>query len=87
MCSEMVAYGLMEIRLTKPKIKINQDSSFNNQSKYAPPEEEVFERKIELTEFNAFYYVASIGDILREHLKNTEYFHETFTLDRKKKVF
>jgi len=65
--SEFVAYGLMEIRLTRPKVKLKRDSGFDY-DKYAPSEEEELENKIELIGFDALCYVNHNGKILRNYL-------------------
>ena len=66
--SELVSYGLMEIRVTQPKLKISHDSPFDNQDKYAPSDEEVLESKIKISGFNAFCYVTQNGATLRRYL-------------------
>ncbi|MBK6826080.1 MAG: hypothetical protein IPG86_04040 [Chitinophagaceae bacterium] len=70
--SELLSYGLMEIRLTKPELKINHNSPYDFQDKYAPSEEEVLESKIELKGFKALCYVTYVGDLLRKYLRNNQ---------------
>lgn len=67
--SELVSYGLMEIRVKQPKLKISHDSPYDYQDKYAPSEEEVLESKIKISGFSAFCYVTPNGEILRKYLR------------------
>lgn len=67
--SELVSYGLMEIRMSTPQIKIAHDSPYDYQDKYAPSEEEVLESKIKLTGFNASCYLTYNGELVRKHLR------------------
>lgn len=67
--SELVAYGLMEIRITKPRVKIARNSPYDNQDKYAPSEEEVLESKVQIIGFDALCHVTSNGAILRNNLQ------------------
>ncbi len=67
--SELVSYGLMEIRITKPTLKIEHDSNVDWGDHYAPSDEEVLESKIKLAGFNATCHVTSNGMHLRHYLR------------------
>ncbi len=67
--SELVSYGLMEIRLSQPTLKISHDSPYDYQDKYGPSEEEVLESKIKISGFDVYCYVTPNGEILRKYLR------------------
>jgi hypothetical protein len=69
--SEYVSYGLMEIVISTPKIKISHDDpDFGD--KYAPLNEEVLQHKMKIENFEIKADVTWIGRKLREHLRQTK---------------
>lgn len=66
--SELVSYGLMEIRVTQPTLKISHNSPYDDQDKYSPSEEEILESKIKISGFNVYCYVTPNGETLRKYL-------------------
>jgi hypothetical protein len=67
--SEYVSYGLMEIRISKPKIEIKEEGYYDY-DKYAPSEDEILQNKMNITNFEVRAYVNWTGDNLRKCLGN-----------------
>ncbi|WP_436488807.1 hypothetical protein [Chitinophaga sp. ARDCPP14] len=68
--SEYVSYGLMEIRVSKPEIKVSSDSRYDYDEKYAPSEEEILQDKIDITGFDIKACVSWNGRTIRKCLAN-----------------
>jgi hypothetical protein len=66
--SLFVSYGLMEINVTKPKIKVKSDS-YQDDERYIPSEDEIMEQKITITDFRVTAQVSWIGDEMRTSLR------------------
>lgn len=68
--SEYVSYGLMEIIVSAPKIKIsNEETNFGD--KYGPSDEEVLQNKMSIENFEIKAHATWIGKSLREHLRQS----------------
>lgn len=68
--SEYVSYGLMEIRVSKPEIKVSSEPRYDYGEKYAPSEEEVLQDKINITGFDIKACVSWNGRTIRKCLRN-----------------
>lgn len=64
--SEFVSYGLMEIRVTKPNIKVGDEKYYGD--KYIPSDNEILADRLEITDFEIVASISWIGQILRENL-------------------
>lgn len=64
--SEFVSYNLMEIRVTKPKIKIGNEKYYGE--KYCPSDDEILADRLEITDFEIKAYIGWNGRFLRESL-------------------
>ncbi len=69
--SELLAYGLMEIKIAPPKLRIATTSPYDFQDDHAPSNEEILESKMKITNFSVLCYVTHNGSILRKYLRQT----------------
>ena len=69
--SEYVSYGLMEIRIPKPKIKIDRET-LDYGDTYVPSEDEMLQDRMKITDFEIKAHVNWTGRNLREHLRPTQ---------------
>jgi hypothetical protein len=66
--SEYVAYGLMEIRIPKPKIKIDRDA-YDYGNTYVPSDDEMLQDRMKITDFEIKAHVNWTGRNVREYLR------------------
>jgi hypothetical protein len=70
--SEYVSYGLMEIRISKPKIKIdNEEPYYDSEATGVPSDAELLQERIHISDFEVKAYVNWTGDNIRKYLKNS----------------
>lgn len=70
--SEYVSYGLMEIRISKPKITIdNEDPYYDSEATGVPSDAEMLQERMHITDFEMKAYVNWTGDNIRKYLKNS----------------
>jgi hypothetical protein len=67
--SELVSYGLMEIRVSTPKIEVASTSRFDNVESHIPSHQEILQDQIKITNFNIKAYISWSGEDIRNHLK------------------
>lgn len=67
--SEYVSYGLMEIRISEPRIKIELDSFPIHENRYIIPEPSILEKSISISNFSITCYLTPIGELIRKHLR------------------
>lgn len=70
--SEYVSYGLMEIRISKPKIEINKEEPYyDSESTGIPSDAEMLEERMRITNFEVKAYVNLTGDNIRKYLRDS----------------
>jgi hypothetical protein len=67
--SEYVSNGLMEIRVAKPKIEIKEEPYYDTENTYVPSQDEIFQERLHITNFEIKAYVNWTGENIRKYLK------------------